>query len=110
MFVGVNQWGMGLTPWEKKKLIYKSGDQYMGVDYQMYRMRDTIGRIMAIDVANGKPAWKVTSPLPVFAGMLVTKGGLLFTGDERGRLLAFAKGPESSYGPSKPDPASTHRR
>ena len=89
MFVGVNQWGMGLTPWEKKKLIYKPGDQYMGVDYQMYRMGDTIGRIMAIDVANGKPLWKVTSPLPVFAGMLVTKGGLLFTGDQRGRLLAF---------------------
>lgn len=89
MFVGVNQWGMGLTPWEKKKLVYKPGDQYTGVDYQMYRMGDTIGRIMAIDVADGKPLWKVTSPLPVFAGMLATKGGLLFTGDQRGQLLAF---------------------
>ena len=92
MFVGVNQWGMGLTPWEKKRLIYKPGDQYTGVDYQMYRMGDTIGRIMAIDVADGKPLWKVTSPLPVFAGMLATKGGLLFTGDQRGRLLAFDEG------------------
>ena len=89
MFVGVNQWGMGLTPWEKKKLVYKPGDQFQGVDYQMYRMGDTIGRIMAIDVADGRPLWKVTSPLPVFAGMLATKGGLLFTGDQRGQLLAF---------------------
>jgi alcohol dehydrogenase (cytochrome c) len=89
MFVAVNQWGMGLTPWEKAKLIYKPGDQYMGVDYQMYRMGDTIGRIMAIDVAAGRRLWEVESPLPMFAGMLVTKGGVLFTGDQRGRALAL---------------------
>ena len=53
-YVAVNQWGMGLTPWEKGKLAYKPGDLYMGVDYQMYRMGDTIGRVMAIDVANEK--------------------------------------------------------
>jgi alcohol dehydrogenase (cytochrome c) len=89
LFVGVNQWGMGLTAWEKQKLIYKPGDQYMGVDYQMYRMGDTIGRIMAIDVATGKRAWQTESPLPIFAGMLMTKGGVLFTGDQRGRALAY---------------------
>ncbi len=89
MFVGQNQWGMGLTAWEKKKLVYKPGDLYMGVDYQMYRMGDTIGRIKAIDVANKKVIWEIKSPLPVFAGMLATKGGVLFTGDQRGRLLAI---------------------
>jgi len=88
-FVGVNQWGMGLTAWEKGKLQYKPGDLFMGVDYQMYRMGETIGHIKAIDVANKKVAWDVTSPLPVFSGMLVTKGGVLFTGDQRGRLLAL---------------------
>src|SRR5574340_1693122 len=80
---------MGLTAWEKKKLSYKPGDLYMGVDYQMYRMGDTIGRIEAIDIANKKVVWTDKSPLPVFSGMLATKGGVLFTGDERGRLLAF---------------------
>jgi alcohol dehydrogenase (cytochrome c) len=88
-YVAVNQWGMGLTAWEKGKLQYKPGDFYMGVDYQMYRMGDTIGRIKAIDVANKKVAWEVDSPLPLFAGMLVTKGGVLFTGDQRGRMLAL---------------------
>ena len=29
------------------------------------------------------------SPLPLFAGILATKGGVVFTGDQRGRLLAF---------------------
>ena len=88
-FVGVNQWGMGLTAWEKGKLQYKPGDLYMGVDYQMYRMGETIGHIRAIDIANKKVAWDVESPLPVFSGMLVTKGGVLFTGDQRGRFLAY---------------------
>jgi len=88
-YTGVNQWGMGLTAWEKGKLQYKPGDWYMGVDYQMYRMGDTIGRIKAIDPANKKVVWELQSPLPLFSGMLVTKGGVLFTGDQRGRVLAL---------------------
>ncbi len=88
-FISVNQWGMGLTAWEKGKLEYKPGEVFMGVDYQMYRMGDTIGHLRAIDVAGKKIAWDVPSPLPLFAGMLVTKGGVLFTGDLRGRVLAF---------------------
>ena len=52
-------------------------------------MGDTIGHIKAIDVANKKVAWDVPSPLPLFSGMLATKGGVLFTGDQRGRFLAY---------------------
>src|SRR5262245_58342995 len=37
-FTSVNQWGMGLTAWEKTKLAYKPGDFYQGADYQVYRM------------------------------------------------------------------------
>ena len=88
-FVSVNQWGMGLTAWEKGKLKYKPGDYYMGVDYQMYRMGQTIGHLRAIDVANKKVVWDVPSSLPLFSGILTTKGGVLFTGDLRGRFLAF---------------------
>jgi alcohol dehydrogenase (cytochrome c) len=88
-FVSVNQWGMGLTAWEKGRLQYKPGDMYMGVDYQMYRMGETIGHLRAVDVANKKIAWDVPSSLPLFAGITVTKGGLVFTGDQRGRFLAY---------------------
>jgi alcohol dehydrogenase (cytochrome c) len=88
-FVSVNQWGMALTSWEKGKLQYKPGDLYMGVDYQMYRMGQTIGHLRAIDVANKKVVWDVPSSLPLFAGILATKGGVVFTGDLRGRVLAF---------------------
>ena len=78
-FVAVNQWGMGLTSWEKGKLKYKPGDVYMGVDYQMYRMGETIGHLKAIDISGKKVAWDVPSPLPFFSGMLATKGGVLFS-------------------------------
>ena len=67
---------MGLTSWEKGKLQYKPGDVYQGVDYQMYRMGDTIGHLKAIDIANKKVLWDVPSPLPFFSGMLATKGGV----------------------------------
>ena len=82
---------MGLRPdcLEKSKLLYKPGDFYQGADYQLHRMGETIGRIKAIDVANKKVVWEVKSPLPLFSGMLVTKGGVLFTGDLRGRFLAY---------------------
>ena len=82
-FVAVNQWALDLTAWEKSKLLYKPGDFYQGADYQMYRMGETIGRIKAIDVTNKKVVWEVKSPLPLFSGMLATKGGVLFTGDLR---------------------------
>jgi alcohol dehydrogenase (cytochrome c) len=88
-FVAVNQWAFDLTAWEKSKLLYKPGDFYQGADYQLHRMGETIGRIKAIDVANKKVVWEVESPLPLFAGMLATKGGVLFTGDLRGRFLAY---------------------
>jgi hypothetical protein len=91
-FVSVNQWGMGLTSWEKGKLQYKPGDLYMGVDYQMYRMGQTIGHLRAIDVANRKIVWDVPSSLPLFAGIVVTKSGVVFTGDQRGRVRHGCEG------------------
>ena len=88
-YVAVNQWGMGLTAWEKAKLVYKPGEPYQGVDYQMYRMGDTIGPVRAIDVATKKVLWDHPSPLPLFSSLLATKGGVLFTGDQRGRFMAL---------------------
>ena len=87
------------------KLQYKPGDVYMGVDYQMYRMGDTIGHLKAIDIANKKVVWDVPSPLPLFSGMLATKGGVVFTGDQRGRILASIPRPARSFGSSRPGSA-----
>ena len=67
---------------------YEPGKPYQGVDYQMYRLKDDIGWLKAFDVANKKWLWQLPSHLPLFSGTLVTKGGLVFTGDQLGRVLA----------------------
>jgi len=89
VFLNSNNWAMGLTGWPKEEVVYKPGEVYMGVDYQMYRTGDTIGRTMAFDLVSRKFVWEVPSPLPLFAGVLATKSGLIFTGDLLGYVMAM---------------------
>jgi alcohol dehydrogenase (cytochrome c) len=89
VFFATNHWAMGLTAWPPEEVKYVAGDPYMGVDYQMYRLDENIGYIKAFDVAKKAFAWEVPSPLPLFSGMLATKGGLVFTGDQLGFIQAL---------------------
>lgn len=89
VFLNSNDWAMALTAWAPEDVVYKEGDLYMGVDYQMYRHKDQIGRTMAFDLKKKEFAWEQPSPLPLFAGILATKSGLLFTGDQRGHFMAL---------------------
>ncbi len=43
---------MGLTAYPPEEVVYKPGDVYMGVDFQMYRTGGFIRHIKAFDVAN----------------------------------------------------------
>jgi alcohol dehydrogenase (cytochrome c) len=88
-FVPTNQWSMALTAWKKDKLTYKPGDFYQGADYQMYRTSELTGHLKAIDVASRKVVWDSPNPLPLYAGVVATKGGLVFTGDQRGFFMAL---------------------
>jgi alcohol dehydrogenase (cytochrome c) len=47
------------------------------------------GKVMAIRVDTGEPAWEVKLRTPAGAGILATAGGLVFTGDAEGNLLAY---------------------
>jgi alcohol dehydrogenase (cytochrome c) len=69
--------------------VYKAGEPYMGVDYQMYRLEDDIGYVKAFDVTKREFVWETPSPLPLFSGLLATKSGLVFTGDQLGYALAL---------------------
>jgi alcohol dehydrogenase (cytochrome c) len=88
-FVATNNWGMELQAWKRDKLKYEPGAWYIGVDYQMYTRGPITGFVKAIDVANKKIAWETPNPLPLFSGLLATKSGLLFTGDQRGFFVAL---------------------
>jgi alcohol dehydrogenase (cytochrome c) len=45
--------------------------------------------VYAVDADSGKVLWKYHSSLPMVAGLTPTGGGLVFTGDLLGNLLAF---------------------
>jgi alcohol dehydrogenase (cytochrome c) len=47
------------------------------------------GKLMAIQVDTGEPAWEVKLRTPAGGGTLATAGGLVFTGDAEGNLLAY---------------------
>jgi alcohol dehydrogenase (cytochrome c) len=47
------------------------------------------GWLIAFDAATGKEIWKYASPTPLVAGVTVTSGGVLFTGDLNNNFLAL---------------------
>jgi alcohol dehydrogenase (cytochrome c) len=47
------------------------------------------GWVTAIDAETGALRWKVQTPKPMVAGITATAGGLVFTGDLDGQVLAF---------------------
>ncbi len=88
VYLNTNDWAMSLKAWKPEDVAYKPGSLYMGVDYQMYRHKDKTGYLKAFDVANKKWLWELPSALPMFAGVLATKSGLVFTGDQLGHFMA----------------------
>lgn len=88
VYLNTNDWQMSLKAWKPEDVAYKPGTVYMGVDYQMYRHKEKTGYLKAFDVAHKKWLWQLPSTLPMFAGVLATKGGVVFTGDLLGNALA----------------------
>jgi alcohol dehydrogenase (cytochrome c) len=87
-FVPTNTWAMALTGYKPEDIKYEPGKVYMGMDYKMHRISETVGRLRAFDVQNKKWLWEIPSPLPLFAGVLATRSGLVFTGDQQGFFFA----------------------
>jgi alcohol dehydrogenase (cytochrome c) len=47
------------------------------------------GWLTAVEAEGGRVRWRYESPTPLVAGMTATAGGLVFTGDLEGNVLAF---------------------
>jgi alcohol dehydrogenase (cytochrome c) len=56
-----------------------------------FGVQDSIGAgwLTAIDAETGAVRWRYRSPTPLVAGIISTAGGLVFTGDLRGDVMAF---------------------
>lgn len=53
------------------------------------KRRNATGMITAIDIATGKVAWRKGFPYPAQGGVTITRSGVAFTSDTRGRVYAL---------------------
>lgn len=75
-----------------ENVTYKKGAAYLGQGFRIHKQFDDhIGVLRAMDPQTGKIVWEAKEKLPLWAGTLVTKGGLVFTGTSDGYLKAFDK-------------------
>jgi alcohol dehydrogenase (cytochrome c) len=86
-YVPSNEWGMDI--WNEP-ISYKKGAAYLGAGFTIKPLyEDHIGVLRAIDPKTGKIVWEQNNPAPLWAGVMTTGGGLVFTGTPEGYLKAF---------------------
>jgi PQQ-dependent dehydrogenase (methanol/ethanol family) len=67
--------------WESLEANYISGTPYVGANVVMHAgPGGNRGELLAWDIAQRKPAWKIKEDLPLWSGALATAGNLVFYG------------------------------
>lgn len=86
-YVPSNEWQMDI--WNEPT-AYKQGAAYLGAGFTIKAINDEyIGVLRAIDPITGEIVWQFKNYAPLWAGVLTTAGGLVFTGNPEGYLLAL---------------------
>ncbi|WP_264214592.1 PQQ-dependent methanol/ethanol family dehydrogenase [Leisingera thetidis] len=86
-YVPSNEWGMDI--WNEP-ISYKKGAAYLGAGFTIKpNYEDHIGSLKAIDPDTGEIKWEFKNDAPLWAGVMTTAGGLVFTGTPEGRFIAF---------------------
>ncbi len=86
-YVPSNEWGMDI--WNEP-ITYKKGAAYLGSGFTIKPMyEDHIGSLKAMDPDTGEVKWEYKNEAPLWAGVMTTAGGLVFTGTPEGRFIAF---------------------
>ncbi len=86
-YVPSNEWGMDI--WNEP-ITYKKGAAYLGAGFTIKPLfEDYIGSLKAIDPTTGEVKWEYKNNAPLWAGVMTTAGGLVFTGTPEGHLKAF---------------------
>ncbi len=85
---------LGANHWEEdywtQPIEYKKGAAYLGQGFRIKRTYDDhVGILRAVDPVKGEIVWSHKEKLPLWAGVLTTKGGLVFTGTGDGYVKAF---------------------
>ncbi|NDW46720.1 PQQ-dependent methanol/ethanol family dehydrogenase [Ruegeria sp. PrR005] len=86
-YVPSNEWGMDI--WNEP-ITYKKGAAYLGAGFTIKpNYEDHIGSLKAIDPDTGEVKWEFKNDAPLWAGVMTTAGGLVFTGTPEGKFIAF---------------------
>lgn len=86
-YVPSNEWEMDI--WNEPT-AYKKGAAYLGAGFTIKSVNDDyIGVLRAIDPKTGKEVWRHKNFAPLWGGVLTTAGGLVWTGNPEGYLMAF---------------------
>ncbi len=73
-----------------EEVEYVEGAAYLGMGFRIKRMYDDhVGILRAVDPVTGEYAWEHKEPMPLWAGVLATRGDLVFTGTGDGYFKAF---------------------
>jgi len=71
------------------KQEYRTGQWYQASTETDIPSEPATGAVLAVDPATGQTRWRFEMVSPASAGMLATAGGLVFTGDGHGYLVAL---------------------
>jgi alcohol dehydrogenase (cytochrome c) len=86
-YVPSNEWEMDI--WNETT-SYKKGAAYLGAGFTIKSVNeDFIGVLRAIDPKTGKEVWRYNNFAPLWGGVMTTGGGLVWTGNPEGYLMAF---------------------
>ena len=86
-YVPSNEWGMDI--WNEP-VSYKEGAAYLGSGFTIKPIfEDYIGSLKAIDPNTGEVKWEYKNNAPLWGGVMVTAGDLVFTGTPEGYFKAF---------------------
>ncbi|MDJ0513642.1 MAG: PQQ-dependent methanol/ethanol family dehydrogenase [Methyloceanibacter sp.] len=86
-YVPSNEWGMDI--WNEP-VTYKKGAAYLGSGFTIKPIfEDYIGSLKAVDPDSGEIKWEYKNSAPLWAGVMTTAGGLVFTGTPEGEFIAF---------------------
>jgi len=86
-YVPSNEWGMDI--WNEP-ISYKEGAAYLGSGFTIKpNYEDHIGSLKAIDPDTGETKWEFKNDAPLWAGVMTTGGGLVFTGTPEGMFMAL---------------------
>ena len=86
-YVPTNEWGMDI--WNEP-VSYREGAAYLGSGFTIKPLfEDYIGSLKSIDPNTGDIKWEYRNEAPLWAGVMTTAGGLVFTGTPEGEFLAL---------------------